>query len=222
MDVPIGDPTFPAQIFPEEPVLHGLCELKSQTELTTAGDGDLNLTPTTSKEVQNLLRVIEAHHLTIDADLKSRLSHGLAETKIDNIISTEKTNKFGPKSWSRRAVLGKISSIEVQILKNNYALMERFHQIAASGAETAAQRTRRHSDEQAFRQASTQLDTQWTQSYHDYRNAAAHKKAEKEGTTEGEEWSRRYNLWEQLRTHPPQCQMDTSTFVTRADVLEAM
>lgn len=46
----------------------------------TAGNGDRDLTPVASGDVQNLLRAIEAHHLTITADRKHLLQATVEST----------------------------------------------------------------------------------------------------------------------------------------------
>jgi hypothetical protein len=159
---PINPPIAPAQIFPEEPILHYKNDAKEQEEEMTVGAGNrgLELDPKSAKDVQNLMRVLDAHYLTMSPAQKHHLQHGLPEVKIDNIINTERTNKFSPKSWMRKAVLGKMSTMELQVLKNNYALMRRYHQIAPAGVETAAERVRRAADERAFEQAGAALDAQ--------------------------------------------------------------
>ncbi|KAH6644750.1 hypothetical protein C7974DRAFT_408407 [Boeremia exigua] len=181
-----------------------------------------SITATEFTRPGNLLRVIEVHHLTINPDASSQISHGLTESKIDKMISAERTNKFGPKSWLRKAVLGKAYSIKIQTLKNNYTLMARYHEIAPPDAETQAEADQRRAHEDVFRQALRQLDEQWQRTYLDHRNNAALKKAEKINTAEGEEWSRRYNHWGLTRMNPPQCQMDANTFVTHANILASI
>lgn len=106
-----------------------------------------------------------------------------------NLISTEKTNKFGPRSWLRKAVLGKTSTTKFQVMKTNYAIMLRYFQIAPPGVETPAGPVCRHINEGKFRQAIVELDSQWDRTYLESRNSAAIKKAEEQNTAEGEEWA---------------------------------
>ena len=167
------------------------------------------------------MRVLEAHYLTMSPDRERHLHHGMSEIKIDNMISAEKTNKFGPKSWIRKAVLGKTCTTNVQVLQTNYALMRRYHQIVTAGVENPAQRVRRAANERAFEQAGVALDTQWSQVYLNQRNLAAIQKHKHQSTLKGEEWISRYDHWDRLRCHPPQCHFDITTFATRAKVLEA-
>ncbi|KAH7077683.1 hypothetical protein BKA63DRAFT_592911 [Paraphoma chrysanthemicola] len=226
----------PCTIYLERPASLLFTELVSQDNAVTppspnSGVRTTSVTTVSTRDaVRKLSRTLNAHfgHVpnTFDDLLVGGVSHNngikivsaegqqFRNDGIPDLISQSMTDKYGPSSFFRAFVTGKVSTMDCQTLVTNYSILAHKYTWAVAGKSPQVV-VSRLATAQRFTSAVTAIHNLWIQTYESAKNAAAAETA----TTSGHQntkLGRRVALYVRLEANPPQSEINVNT-ITNVD-----